>query len=157
MLYLLHLWILPCRGLQSCYNYYPFSNMLTNPLVVLHATYNTSGGLHFLFTVCSTVHSFITSVMRMKQPRLQDFLTKRRIKAGLFPNPDHKTKQIRIRTWYMQNKNPTKVHCKQKIKTKQGYDQKKNPKLVFNKLKVMKNSTSIYTHWAPSSRKFLNF
>ncbi len=28
------------------------------------------------------------------------------------------------------------------------------PKLVFNKLKVMGNSTSIYTHWAPNSRKF---
>jgi hypothetical protein len=28
------------------------------------------------------------------------------------------------------------------------------PKLVLNILKVMKNSTSIYTHWAPSLKKF---
>jgi len=28
----------------------------------------------------------------------------------------------------MQNKNPTKVHCKQEIKTKQHYDKKKTPK-----------------------------
>jgi len=41
-----------------------------------------------------------------------------------------------------------------KIK-KQGYDKKTYPKLVLNKLKVMGNSTSIYTYWAPSSKKFL--
>ncbi len=27
-------------------------------------------------------------------------------------------------------------------------------KLMLNRLKVMKNSTSIYTPWAPSSKKF---
>jgi hypothetical protein len=39
-------------------------------------------------------------------------------------------------------------------RTKQGCDKRMYPKLVFNKLKVMGNSTSIYTHWAPNSRKF---
>jgi hypothetical protein len=29
------------------------------------------------------------------------------------------------------------------------------PKLMLNRLKVMENFSSIYTHWAPSSRKFL--
>ncbi len=29
------------------------------------------------------------------------------------------------------------------------------PKLMLNRLKVMKNFISIYTQWAPSSRKFL--
>jgi hypothetical protein len=28
------------------------------------------------------------------------------------------------------------------------------PKLTINKLKVMWDSTSIYTHWAPSSKNF---
>ncbi len=39
-------------------------------------------------------------------------------------------------------------------RTKQGCDKRIYPKLVLNKLKIMENFTSIYTHWAPSSRKF---
>jgi len=41
------------------------------------------------------------------------------------------------------------------MKIKQGYDKKRYPKLVLNKLKVMGNFTSIYTPWAPNSKKFL--
>jgi hypothetical protein len=50
----------------------------------------------------------------------------------------------------------TKIHQGfiAKKKKKQGYDKKTYPKLVLNKLKVVGNSTSIYTPWAPSSRKF---
>jgi hypothetical protein len=29
------------------------------------------------------------------------------------------------------------------------------PKMVLNRLKVMTNFNSIYTHWTPSSKKFL--
>ncbi len=50
------------------------------------------------------------------------------------------------------NKNPTKFYCKEEIG--QSYDNKMYPELVLNKLKVMKNSTSIYIYQAPSSRKF---
>lgn len=41
-----------------------------------------------------------------------------------------------------------------KKKFKQGYDKKTYPKLVFNKLKIMRNSTFIYTPWAPNFKKF---
>jgi hypothetical protein len=49
------------------------------------------------------------------------------------------------------NNNSIRFYCKEEIKIEQGYDKKTYPKLVLNKLKVMKNSTSIYTHLAPSS------
>jgi len=55
----------------------------------------------------------------------------------------------------VQNKNSTWFYYKKEIKKKQGYDKKTYQKLVLNILKVMGNSTLIYTHWAPSSRKFL--
>jgi hypothetical protein len=38
--------------------------------------------------------------------------------------------------------------------TKQGYDKKTYPKLVLDRLKVIGNSTFMYTHWALSSKKF---
>ncbi len=44
---------------------------------------------------------------------------------------------------------------RKKQKTKQGYDKKTYSKLVLNKLKVMGNSTSIYTYWALAQRSFL--
>jgi hypothetical protein len=72
-------------------------------------------------------------------------------KASLFPILDHEIKQTKTRC--MQNKNPTRFYCKEKIK--QGYDKKTYPRLVFNILKVMRNSTFIYTYWAPRSSKFL--
>jgi hypothetical protein len=50
------------------------------------------------------------------------------------------------------NKNPTKFYYKKE--TKQGYDKKTYKILVLNKLKVMGNSTFIYTYQAPSSKKF---
>jgi hypothetical protein len=54
----------------------------------------------------------------------------------------------------MRNKNPKRFYCKEKIKIEQGYDKNMYPKLLLNKLKVMGNSTSIYTPWAPSSKIF---
>ncbi len=53
----------------------------------------------------------------------------------------------------MQNKNPTRFYYKERIK--KGYDKKTYPRLVLNILKVMENSTYIFTYWAPSLRKFL--
>jgi hypothetical protein len=46
------------------------------------------------------------------------------------------------------NKNPIIFYCKKE--TKQCYDKKTYPKLMLNRLKVMKISTYIYTHWAPN-------
>jgi hypothetical protein len=41
-----------------------------------------------------------------------------------------------------------------KPKKEEDYDKKMHTKLVLNRLKVMENSTFIYTHWPPSSNKF---
>ncbi len=46
-----------------------------------------------------------------------------RTRVGLFLDLGHETKQTRIRTQHMQNKNPMKFYCKKEIKIKQGYKQ----------------------------------
>ncbi len=51
------------------------------------------------------------------------------------------------------NKNLTRFYCKEEIR--QHYDKKMYPKLMLNKLKVMENFISIYTPWAPNSKKFI--
>jgi len=50
----------------------------------------------------------------------------------------------------VQNKDLTRFYFIEEIK--QGYDKK--PKTNVEHIKVMGNSTSTYTNWAPSSRKF---
>jgi hypothetical protein len=87
-----------------------------------------------------------------KQPRLQDFLTQTKIRGSLIPNPNHEIRKNKNKNITCANKNPTRFYYKEE--TEQGYDKKSYPKLMLNKLKVMKNSTAIYTHWAPSSKKF---
>jgi len=87
-----------------------------------------------------------------KQPKPQDFLTKTNTKASLIPNQDRETRKTKTRTWQVQNNNSTRFYYKNETKIEQNYDKKTYPKLVLNKLKVLKNSTSIYTHWAPSSK-----
>jgi hypothetical protein len=57
----------------------------------------------------------------------------------------------------MWNKNSKTFYYKKETKTKQGYDKKTYPKLLLNTLKVMGNSTFIYTYWAPSSKKWPMF
>jgi hypothetical protein len=54
----------------------------------------------------------------------------------------------------MQNKNSTTFYYKKETKTKRGYDKKTYSKLMLNTVKVMGNSTSIYTYWALSSKKW---
>jgi hypothetical protein len=46
----------------------------------------------------------------------------------------------------MQDKNSTRFYYKNETKIKQGCDKKTYPKLVLNRLKIMGNSTFIYTH-----------
>jgi len=76
------------------------------------------------------------------------FLTKMKTKANVIPNPDHKTRRI---TRQLQIKIQQNFICKKE--TKQGYDKKMHPKLMLNKLNVMGDSSYIYTHWAPNSKK----
>jgi hypothetical protein len=90
-----------------------------------------------------------------KQPSLKDFVTKIRTNAGLVPNLDYETRKIRIRIKHMQNKNLKRFYCNKKIRIKQGCEKTTYPKLMLNILKLMRNSTSIYTHWAPNSTMFL--
>jgi hypothetical protein len=68
-----------------------------------------------------------------------------RTKVALFLNLNCETKQIKTKTWHMQNKNPMIFYCKE-IKTWQGYDKRTYPKLVLNILKIIENSTFIYTY-----------
>jgi hypothetical protein len=89
----------------------------------------------------------------MKKWKLQYFLTKTRTRACLLPNPYHEIRKNKNKNTTCANKNPTRFYCKEE--TKQGYDNKTYQKLVLNKLKVMGNSTFIYTYSAPSSNKFL--
>jgi hypothetical protein len=73
-----------------------------------------------------------------------------RTRACLIPNSDYKTRKTNITN---ANINLTIFYYKEE--TKQGYNFKTYPKLVLNKLKVMRNSTFIYTHCALSLKKFL--
>jgi len=90
--------------------------------------------------------------MGTKITKIVGGFTQNENKGRLIPNSNHETKQTRIRTWCMQNKNSTKFYCKNKIE--QGYNKKTYPRPMLNKLKVVINSTSIYNHWAPSSKNF---
>jgi hypothetical protein len=85
------------------------------------------------------------------QPTLWNLLNQDENKGK--PNPKSRSwnKKTKTRTWHVWNNNPIRFYCKEEIKIKQGYDKKTYPKLVLNKLKVMRNSTFIYTHLAPSS------
>jgi hypothetical protein len=74
-----------------------------------------------------------------------------RIRASLIPNPNHETRKNKNKNTTCANKNPTRFYYEEEIE--QGYDQKLYPKLTLNRQKVMRNSTFIYTHWAPSSKK----
>jgi len=69
-----------------------------------------------------------------------------KIRVGLIPNLDHETKKTKIRTWQMQDNNSTRFFCNNEIKIEQGCDKRMFPKLMLNRLKIMGNSTSMYTH-----------
>jgi len=45
------------------------------------------------------------------------------------------------------------LYYKNMIKIEQDHNKDTYQKLVLNRLNVMCNSTSIYTHWAPNSNK----
>jgi hypothetical protein len=88
-----------------------------------------------------------------KKPILHDFLPETKTKTGLVPNSNYETRHTRTR--HMQNKNQTTFYYKEEIKIKQSCDKKTYTKLLLKRPKVMGNFISIYTTWAPNSRKFL--
>jgi hypothetical protein len=92
-----------------------------------------------------------------KQPNIQDFPNQNENKGK--PNPksrlwNQKKQKTKTKTQQVQNKNLTRFYCKNEIRIEQCCDKKIYPKLMLNILKVIRNSTSIYTLWAPSSNKF---
>ncbi len=48
---------------------------------------------------------------------------------------------------------PNKFYCNIETRIQQGYDKKMYPRLLLNRLKVMRNSTSIYICWTFSLKK----
>jgi ATP adenylyltransferase/5',5'''-P-1,P-4-tetraphosphate phosphorylase II len=87
--------------------------------------------------------------MGTKTTKTIGFCNQNKNKGSLIPNPNHEIKKNENKNMTHANNNPTRFYCFEEIKSKQGY----HPKLLLNKLKVMKNSTLTYTHWAPSSKK----
>jgi hypothetical protein len=96
-------------------------------------------------------------VTSTKKPSLWDFLNQNENK-GMFnsksKSKNKKKKKKKTRSQQVQNKNSIGFYCNDETKTKQGCDKKTYQKLVLNKLKVMENSTFIYSHWALSSKNF---
>jgi hypothetical protein len=66
-------------------------------------------------------------------------------KVGLVPNPNCETKITITKIQHVRIKNPTRLYYKEK-QTKQGYDKKTYSKSMLNTLKVMGDSTFIYTY-----------
>jgi hypothetical protein len=78
------------------------------------------------------------------------------MKASLVINPSHKIRKTK--TQCMHNVNAKIFNYKNMTITKQDYDKNIYPKLLLNILQVMWDSTFIYVHWTPSSKKlFKNF
>jgi ATP adenylyltransferase/5',5'''-P-1,P-4-tetraphosphate phosphorylase II len=91
------------------------------------------------------------TITNIKTTKIIGFPNQNENKGCLIPNPNNEIKKTRTR--HVQNKNPKRYYCKEGIEY--DYDKKTYPKLLLNKLKVMGNSTFIYTYMAFSSRKFL--
>jgi len=77
------------------------------------------------------------------------------MKVGLVLNPGHGIKLSKVKTQYVHDMNVKGFYYKNMTRIEQNHDKDTYPKLVLNRLKIIWDSTSIYTNWAPSSRKFL--
>ncbi len=91
--------------------------------------------------------------MGTKRTKQQDFQTTW-MKVGLVLNPGHGIKLSKVKTQYVHDMNVKGFYYKNMTRIEQNHDKDTYPKLVLNRLKIMWDSTSIYTNWAPSSRKF---
>ncbi len=97
--------------------------------------------------------SNIKNVMGMKTTKITWFSNQNENKGNLSSKSIPWNKKNKNKNTTCANKNPTRFYCKKE--TKQGYGKKTYQKLVLNTLKVMGNSTFIYTYWGPSSKNFL--
>jgi hypothetical protein len=68
------------------------------------------------------------------------------MKACLVLSPSHRIEKSKAKTQCVHDVNAKKLYYKNMKRTKQDHDKDTYPKLVWNRLKVMKNSTSICTH-----------
>jgi len=73
------------------------------------------------------------------------------MKASLVLSPSHKIRKTKTRCVY--NVNAKIFNYKNMTRTKQDHDKDTYPKLMLNVLQVMWDSTFIYIHWAPNSKK----
>jgi hypothetical protein len=62
-------------------------------------------------------------------------------------------KKIKSKNMVCEDVNAKGLYYKNMIRTKQDHNKDTYSKLVSNRLNVMCDSTFIYTHWAPNSKK----
>jgi len=91
-------------------------------------------------------------IMGTKRTKQQDFQTTW-TKLGLVLNPGHGIKKSKVKTQCVHDMNAKRFYYKNMTRIEQNHDKDTYPKLVLNKPKIMCDSTSTYTNWAPSSRK----
>jgi hypothetical protein len=123
----LHLWV--CLNLQEL-NVCLLTNWMDSKIFIF-------GVLEFARISCTSISVTGTKI----------------IKTIRFPKDMNKGR-LHLKSQIMKQKHMCKIRFQQKIiaiKIK-CCDKKMYPKLMLNRLKVMGNSTFIYTHWAPSSR-----
>jgi hypothetical protein len=76
-------------------------------------------------------------------------------KASLVLNQGHKIKKSKAKTRYVHNVNAKGFYYKNMTRIEQDHDKDTYSKLTLNTLKVMWDSTSIYTHWDLAQGSFL--
>jgi hypothetical protein len=59
-------------------------------------------------------------------------------------------KKTKVKTQCVHNMNAKRLYYKNMTTKKQDHDKDRYPKLVLNRLKILQDSTSIYTHCAPT-------
>ncbi len=90
-----------------------------------------------------------------KQLSLWNFLNQDKNKCMLILNPNYETKKNKDKNTINAKQKFNRISLQERNKNKTRLWEETYPKLVLNKLKVMGNSTFIYTYWAHSLRKFL--
>jgi hypothetical protein len=68
------------------------------------------------------------------------------MKTCLVLSSNHGIKNSKAKTQCVHDVNAKKIYYKNMTRTKQDHDKNTYSKLVLNRLKVMGNSTSIFTH-----------
>jgi hypothetical protein len=76
------------------------------------------------------------------------------MKIGLVLDPGHGMKKTKVKTRCVHDINAKGFYYINMTIIEQDHDKNTYPKLVLNRLKIMWDFTSIYTNWAPRSKKF---